>query len=663
MGDGVGDVRPMQPADVASLIDVGDPRISPDGRTIAFTVTTVDIEANDYRSRIWLADTDGSTRPRPFTQGEGRDQRARWSPDGRFLAFSSKRGDDGYQLMVIPFGIGGEVRAVAASKEDFEDIAWSPDGTRLAYTARVRHPRYEEKKAKDQPPRRIERFFFRLDSVGWTIDRPRHLFVCDVERDAQPVQLTFGEQDDSGLGWSPDGRFIAFASPRHEDWDIDRAVDLFRVAVDQPGSDPERLTPTELEYDRPSWSPDGSRIAFLQGHPSVNPTHTQVGVMGSEGGDGAVLTASLDRNCGPYVGGAREPIWDGDDVVFGIEDSGNIHLYRVGADGSGKPEQLAGGDRTITGWDVRAGVVAFTAGTATALPELFVIDADGTERRITDIGAPFSVSRAIQAPERFTATSADGTEVEAWLIRPAGFEEGKRYPTLLNIHGGPFTQYGNRLFDEFQVQAGAGYVVLYANPRGSSGYSQAWGRAIRGPKAKVDPGSGWGGVDYEDLMAVVDDAAATFDFIDADRIGVLGGSYGGYMTTWMLGHTKRFKAACSERAVNNLLTMEHTSDIATVFEDYVGSRHIDDPDEYRRQSPMTYVREIETPVLILHSEDDLRCPIEQSEELFIALRLLGKPVEYVRFPGESHELTRAGAPRHRIERFEILLDFFARHLS
>jgi dipeptidyl aminopeptidase/acylaminoacyl peptidase len=287
----------------------------------------------------------------------------------------------------------------------------------------------------------------------------------------------------------------------------------------------------------------------------------------------------------------------------------------------------------------------------------------GEERRLTDFGSAFTGGRALADAEPFTATSPDGTEVEAWVMRPAAFEEGRRYPALLNIHGGPFTQYGNRFFDEFQIQAGAGYVVVYSNPRGSSGYSEAWGRAIRGPTAPDDPGSGWGGVDYEDLMAVVDEALARFPFIDPDRIGVLGGSYGGYMTSWIAGHTDRFKAGCSERSCNNLLTMEHTSDIAGSFRTEIGVSHLDDPEEYRRESPITYVREMTTPLLILHSEVDLRCPVEQAEELFVALRMLGRTPEFVRFPGESHELSRSGSPQHRTTRLEILLDFFGRHLG
>jgi dipeptidyl aminopeptidase/acylaminoacyl peptidase len=249
------------------------------------------------------------------------------------------------------------------------------------------------------------------------------------------------------------------------------------------------------------------------------------------------------------------------------------------------------------------------------------------------------------------------------MMRPIGFEPGRRYPALLNIHGGPFTQYGNKLFDEFQVQAASGYVVIYSNPRGSSGYSESWGRAIRGPKAPDDPGSGWGGVDYDDLMAVVDEALQRYDFIDGDRLGVLGGSYGGFMTSWIIGHTNRFRAAVSERAVNNRLTSSWTSDIGPWFRSYLGPSYLDDPEEYLRQSPITFVKDIRTPVLILHSENDLRCPMEQAEQLFVALRLLERDVEFVRFPAESHELSRSGAPRHRIERLEIILDWFERRLA
>jgi dipeptidyl aminopeptidase/acylaminoacyl peptidase len=652
----------LRPADIGALVDVGDPRVSPDGRTVAYVVTTIDLDANEYRSRVWLAAADGSSAPRPLTAGEGRDARPRWSPDGRSLAFVSHRDEKGSEVYVIPVDGPGEVVQLAASPEEITEVKWSPDGKQLAFLARQRdEERYGQEKAKDQPPRRITRLYFRLDNVGWTVDRPTQLFAVPADGSAKPVAITSGPFQVGGLTWSPDGAVVAFSSARHDSWDLDLAVDLWRVRPDG-ASEPELLSDTSEQLALPSWSPEGSTIAYQWDEPLSYPRHGQIGVLDVATGARRLLTTALDRNCTPYVGGSREPIWDGTDLLFQVDDGGNVHLYRVPADGSGKPELVLGGERCINSVDMAGGTLAFAATTATALPELFVLDGGG-ERQLTRHGERFAAAVPAEAPERFTATSPDGAEVEAWMIRPAGFDATQRYPALLNVHGGPFTQYGNRFFDEFQVQAGAGYVVLYANPRGSSGYSEAWGRAIRGRTADVDPGSGWGGVDYDDVMAVVDAAVEQFPFIDSDRLGILGGSYGGFMTSWAVGHTDRFRAACSERAVNDVIALEYASDIATLFRGWLGASHLDDPDEYRRISPITYVRDITTPMLLLHSEDDLRCPIAQAEQLFVALRLLGQGVELVRFPGESHELSRSGAPRHRVQRLEIILEFFSSHMA
>jgi dipeptidyl aminopeptidase/acylaminoacyl peptidase len=379
--------------------------------------------------------------------------------------------------------------------------------------------------------------------------------------------------------------------------------------------------------------------------------------MRADGSDARVLTASLDRQCAPF-GETREPIWVGNLIVFTLEDAGNTHIYQVAADGSTPPERLVGGEQSIYGYDASEDALVYASSTHTTLRELYA----GTEgRRLTDVGKAFAESRGLLAAERFTAISKDGTEVDAWLVRPAGFEPGKRYPVLLNVHGGPFTQYGTGFFDEFQVYAGAGYAVLFANPRGGSGYSEAWGRAIRGP---IDGGGpGWGTVDFEDVLGVVDTAVERFDFLDPDRLGIIGGSYGGFMTSWVISHDKRFKAAVSERAVNHMVSAAGSSDIFWAFQDQFGGPWYDNVDVWLAHSPATYVHQIETPVLIIHSENDLRCNIEQGEHLFTALRLLGKDVEMLRFPAESHELTRSGSPLHRVVRFEAILEWFGRYLS
>jgi dipeptidyl aminopeptidase/acylaminoacyl peptidase len=387
------------------------------------------------------------------------------------------------------------------------------------------------------------------------------------------------------------------------------------------------------------------------------PHHTQLGVMNADGSDEKLLTTSLDRQCAPHPE-YREPLWDGDRLVFTVEDGGNVHLYTVAANGSAAPELLVGGEQAIAMYDIVDGALVYTASTHTTMRELY----KGSEgAQLTNVGKAFTEGRELLEPERFTAVSKDGYEVDAWLVRPPGFEPGTRYPAILTIHGGPFTQYGTGFFDEFQVMAAGGYVVLFSNPRGGSGHSEEHGRAIRGPLG--DAGPGWGTRDYEDVMAVVDTALEQFDFIDPDRLGVIGGSYGGYMTSWIIGHTNRFKAAISERAVNNLVSMFGSSDLFWVFERQFGGTFWDNVETFIEKSPSTYAQAIETPVLVLHSEQDLRCNIEQGEHLFTLLRLLGKDVEMLRFPAESHELTRSGSPQHRVTRFDAVLEWFDRYLK
>lgn len=646
----------MRPEDVYELTSVGDPRLSPDGTGVAYTVTTVDPEEREYRSSVWVVATDGSSPPRRLAGAGKRDAAPRWSPDGRRLAFTSDRdGDDERkpQLHVLPMDGGDPVR-LTDLPEAVSEVAWSPDGSRLAFTSRVRDAAYEEEDERRRPPRRFTRLRYKLDDVGWTGDRPKHLFVVEADGSADPVQITDGDAEDSAPAWSPDGRSICFVSARHDDWDVDPVNDLYLVPPD--GGAPDRLTATDGSVAEPSWSPDGRRIAYQYSPGRFDdPRHTRIAVLDVSTRERRVLTESLDRNCAPFRMG-RGPLWmPGDRLLFGVEDAGNTHLYTVPADGSGEPEAVVDGDLRVAGYDAADETVTHIVTTPTTLPEVFC-----GERRLTDHGVAFAEERDLVAPERFTATAPDGAEVEAWVMRPAGFEEGRRYPVLLNIHGGPFTQYGNGFFDEFQVYTEAGYVVLYANPRGSSGYSEAWGRAIRGPAA--DAGPGWGTRDYDDLMAVVDEALERFDFCDPERRGVLGGSYGGWMTSWIVAHTDRFQAACSERAVNSWYSMWGSSDIGWTFRGYMGAFLHEAPDVWLRMSPATYATEITTPLLILHSENDLRCPAEQAEQLFTTLRLLGRDVELVRFPAEGHELSRSGAPTHRVQRFEVVLDWFERKL-
>jgi dipeptidyl aminopeptidase/acylaminoacyl peptidase len=665
----------MVPEDIARLRQLGDPQVSPTGSAVAFTVSDPEVESNTYRRQIWLAPLDASDgQPQPFT-GRGHEVLPRWSPDGRRLAFvSAPPGGAPAEICILPVAAAGERMVVCSWPGPVTELEWSPDGSRLAFVAR--DPDVEQygspgqtREGKDMPPRRVTRLIYRLNAAGWTMDRPNRIFVVPADGSSAPRTVTPGPFQADGVAWSPDGSTIAFTSARHDTWDLDLANDLWIVRVEGI-SEPERLTETGSVYARPSWSPDGQSLAYYFNRtPLENPRHRQVGVLELSSRRHQILTASLDRNC-QLLGLLTSPTWVGDHLLFSAEDSGNVHLYQVKADGTEKPAIIVGGDRWVSEWSWAADTLAFVAATPTSTGELFVTGlaaenprSNGSdERALTRLTQPLADAISLLEPHRFLARSADGSEVECWAIPPAGARPGEKYPTLLNVHGGPFTQYGNRFMDEFQLEAAAGFGVLYCNPRGSSGYSEQWGRAVRWPDCESDPGSGWGGVDFEDVMACVDTACERFDWIDQDRLGILGGSYGGFMTSWAVGHTDRFKAACSERACNNLTTMEHTADIAGFMRSYIGRDHLSTPDAYTRHSPVTYVRDMTTPMLILHSEDDLRCPIGQAEEMFVALRLLGREPVMVRFPAENHELSRGGSPRHRIMRASLILDWFRERL-
>ncbi len=664
----------MRPSDIYSLTSVADPQISPDGRHIAYVVDRIDGDENRYRSQIWTVATDAAATPRALTSGEHRDSQPRWSPDGSRIAFTSTRkNDDGpgtrSSLHLLPFAEPGETVTLAESDEKFTDLAWSPDGSQLALTMRARSDHYAEEEKSHRPARRIDHLHFTLNGEGFITDRPQHVHLVATDGSGELRDVTPGRHEFHSPAWFPDGQRMAVGVNRfRDDFARDVAV-LADLTAGADGADVRLLTEGTGEYRRPTVTPDGSGVVVVGYEDfSVQPQNRHLGLLDPESvGTPEWLTQSIDRTWATMLAD-RPPQWTEDQqLVTALEDRGNIHLYRVlpTPTAGESPERLVGGDLSVTGWSCGridgADAIAFTATTAVQPAELF-LSVDGETRQLTDVSSSFKAAVEPRPAEHFVAPTGD-VEVDAWLFRPHDFDPSKKYPALLNIHGGPFTQYGNYFFDEFQMQAEAGYVVLCSNPRGGSGREQAWADAIRGPKHPV-PGTGWGSVDFDDCMAVVDAALEQFDFIDPARLGVLGGSYGGYMTTWTVTHTNKFAAACSERAVNNLVSLEYGSDIAGFFYSEIGPTFVDDPDEYMRMSPITYVKDLDTPLLIIHSEDDLRCPADQATQLFTACRVLGKPdVEYWLFPGEDHELSRSGSPFHRRQRAEIILEFFDRYLK
>ena len=633
---------------------VSSPAVAPDGHRIAFVVSTIDLKENTTRTRVWLA---GPGDPAPLTAGPV-DGQPEWSPDGRFLAFTSRRGEKDKEttLHVMPILGPGEVRTVATLPEVVTNLRWSPDGKHLAFNSRTRDPRYDAKDESWQPPRRIETFFTQLNGEGFIVDRPAHVYVVPADGTGTLRNLTPGPFQHDGVSWLADSSGVVTSAPRHDRWDFDYAIDLHVVPLD---GEIRAITTRTGIYADPAVSPDGTRVAFIgSDDPATYPQNSGVGVIAIDGGPITWASAGLDRTFFATAG-VRAPIWIDDATILATaEDRGETHLYRIAADGSQAPVPLSKGALSVQTFHAAGSTIAMVQSTVEHPGEL-----------VTHEGSTLPVATALTRSwsgwERFAVPCGDGSdEIDAWIMRPADFDAAQRYPVLLNVHGGPFTQYGETFFDEAQMQAAAGFVVVMCNPRGSSGRHTAWGQVINGAKHPTVPGTGWGSVDVDDVMAVLDHALTTYPFCDPDRVGMLGGSYGGYMATMLAGRfSDRFRAICSERACNNMVTEEFSSDISTAWRTTMGVTAVEDPDVYAEVSPIRLAKDITVPMLIIHSENDLRCPINQAEELFVALRTLGRDVTFYRFPGETHELSRSGSPVHRKMRAEIILEYFTARLA
>jgi len=649
--------RPVTAQDLTRLRGVSDPQISPDGGRVAFVMTTASEERDEYLSNVWVVDVSGE--PRRLTTGPTRDTLPRWSPDGRWLAFVSDRGaKKKSQLYAMPADGGEATQLTDLLNGVFGQggVAWSPDSTRLAFVARVggwQEPEREEDRGKSRPAHVISTLKYRFEGVGFTHDRRPHIFVVPVAG-GPPKQITDGDYPDVWPTWSPDGARIAFVAERHETRDTDVNDAIYEVAAD--GGEPRRISPTLAPMWAPTYSPDGRAIAHAGMRVGEDGYNFLVLLLPTDGSERLCLTEALDRSAWDAV----PPAWsvDGEWVLFVGRDHGTYPLYRVRAKGGEPPLAIVGGRRTVNGFSVaqETGAIAFTATEPTTPTELFVCNADGSdERQLTHLNREWSAEVELSVPERFSF-NRDGFDIDAWVMKPVPFDPAKRYPGLLWIHGGPHREFADTYWHEAQVEAAAGYALIYVNPRGSQGYGEAFSRASVGD---------WGGGDFADLMTGLDEALRRFPFIDGERLGVIGVSYGGFMTSWVVGHTGRFKAACSEAAINNVATHLGTSDIGWhwTINEQGGVPPWEDVGRYVDRSPVTYAPSIHTPLLIVHGESDLRCNIVEGEQLFVALKRLGREVVFVRVPDAGHGFGALGRPRQRLERFRIILEWFAKYLQ
>ena len=651
----------MLPEDLKKIKTVSDLQISPDGKRILFTVATVNDREDGYDSHVWVIPSAGGT-PSQFTYGDGRDSNSRWSPDGRNILFLSTRGKEkGVKLFVIS-AHGGEARPICSMPRGMEKLVWSPDCKQILFLSRVQAEEEPEKKKSDVKV--IRKLVYKLTGLGFFHDTRRHLFVVDADG-GKLKQLTEGESDITSADWSPDGKDIAFVANMTEDADHTLIKDVW--VISSKGGAPKKLTGGRWHMDSVSWSPDGKRIAFLGREiPSekfIAQKNPKIWVMPSKGGAPVNVTDSFDQWIVPFhsciPGWSEAPKWgfDSADLYFKANEEGALHVYKVSIEDH-KVQRVTDGKITVGSFSLSGdGKIAFDASESIRLSEVWIHDGKG-DRRLTDVNGSILKGAELSSPEEFWFTASDGVRIQGWVMKPVGFREGKKYPTILEIHGGPYGAFGYSFSHGFQVFASNGFAVVYTNPRSSLGY---------GEKFSAQAGH-WGERDYVDIMEAMDYVEKHFPFIDSKRLGVTGGSYGGFMTNWIVGHTDRFKAAIAEVSISNWYSFHGAADIGAMpwlptHDIGLGKNPWDALELYFEKSPISYVKNVKTPLMLIVADEDWDCTIDQSEQMFVALKKLKKEVELIIFPGEWHSFSRVGKPSHRLERFEHILRWFNKYLK
>jgi dipeptidyl aminopeptidase/acylaminoacyl peptidase len=696
---------PIRPEDIYEIRVPTDCRLSPGGDRLATTVTQADRELLKSTSHLWVAEVGDAREPRctQFTHGKHSERMPRWSPDGKTIAFLSTRSER-TELWTIPAD-GGEGRQLTKLEGAIGEFAWSPDGRRLVVTFTPRDTEAknrEERKKKGEPGteaplvRTVQRLSYKLDGSGFLPQARTHLSIIDAVT-GKVRSLTEGDEFSEGEPcFSPDGKWVYFTSNRSADPDrhSDRE-DIWRIPA--RGGAIERIRTFDGPAAEPSVSPDGRWIAFHGKKDADEPwnlRHTRLWVVPAAGGRPVCLTERLDRACRNTTisdtagsGGSAPAAWSPDSrqVYFLVSNQGNGEIWRVGLRDR-KPEPVvqargqvlafaidfergvihtawndlenpgeirsfplspAGGGargRSLARAARRTKVVGGAGGAGAHLP------ATGLVRSALNTG--WLAQRELALPEEVWFTGKGNHDLQGWILAPRRLGRTRKGPAVLYIHGGPATQYGHAFFHEFQVLAAGGYTVFYGNPRGGTGYSEKHLSAIVGK---------WGSIDYDDLMAFTDVALRRAKHVDRRRVAVAGGSYGGYMTNWIIGHTNRFACAVTSRSISNFMSFVGTSDFGYLWPKEFGTKGPwEAPERYLRMSPLYYLKNMRTPTLIEHQEEDHRCPIDQAEQLWTALKWKGVPVEFLRYPGEPHGMSRGGRPDRRIDRLERILAWLGR---
>lgn len=668
--------RKLSSEDLFNLKAVNDPQISPDGSKIVYVETVMDRNTNKYQSRIWVMTTTGQEPPRPFTSGTALDFAPRWSPDGEYIAFISTRSGS-RQLWIMP-ATGGEPHLLFRMRNVAGAPVWSPDGRTIACIVRLStndkegdgEPEQSLRERFSQDVLVIDQLRYKLDSVGFLVNKHWHLFTVEVfgPKKGAFQQLTFGSYNFSSPAWSPDGRFIAVAGNRiSERTELELVNDIW--VVPSRGGTPRRLTRSMGPANDPSWSPDGRLIAYT-GHDRRSGYYTNRGIwiVPFEGGEPRELTAGFnypvgDHSIKDFLGVAEPgvtPRWspNGKTIYMNVSAYGAVHLWQFSIP-DGRAVQLTYGELVIYNlhFSSDANRVAMAVTTPTLPNDIWVGEIRGGtvhERRLTRVNSDWLDRVALARPTRFTFRSSGGPEGEGWILHPPDSSaDPSPAPAILQIHGGPTVMYGYVFFFEFQLLATNGFTIVYTNPRGSMGYGEEFAEAIRGD---------WGNHDFADLMSAVDTVLSQ-ERLDPGRIGVAGGSYGGYMTNWIVTQTHRFKAAVAMRGISNLYSFFGTSDGGFLHAEEYGGPPWELPEKYLKQSPISFVANVETPLLLIHSDEDFRVPIEQGEQFYTALKFLQRKVRMVRFLTETHELSREGEPWHRVIRLDYILDWFQEYLK